>query len=286
MLATSTPIGIVITAIVGGYSGSLAALVGSRTVSGESIYTRSHCDSCGSTIPLYLNIPVVSWLLLRGRCLRCRKRIDISLVLIEVVAVLGWVGIAVVWGGGVRAGVAEVAFTWLLMAWSAAHTVHIHRNTTLTPELSTGIAWWYAIGLLTISCVELWYAHSWNEMVPWSGLAGGILVVCRRILGKVPLSFTWLAPGAVAAGILGATSGIEGGLLVLIFVALGLLIEIPMDVVFTTWIVVGLITQVWPIGYGQDKEIGVMTVAASIGVLLTITYITYAFKVKQEVSPE
>lgn len=37
---------------------------------------RSYCPSCGSLIPWYLNIPVVSYLLLRGRCKSCKAPIS------------------------------------------------------------------------------------------------------------------------------------------------------------------------------------------------------------------
>src|SRR5438309_10069575 len=36
----------------------------------------SHCPSCGSPIKPYDNIPVVSWLLLAGRCRKCKVRIS------------------------------------------------------------------------------------------------------------------------------------------------------------------------------------------------------------------
>lgn len=37
---------------------------------------RSYCPSCGKLIPWYLNIPVLSWLFLRGRCRSCREPIS------------------------------------------------------------------------------------------------------------------------------------------------------------------------------------------------------------------
>jgi leader peptidase (prepilin peptidase) / N-methyltransferase len=56
--------------------GSFAGLVAYRVPRGESFVTgRSHCDACGAQIAAYDNVPVLSWLILRGRCRSCHERI-------------------------------------------------------------------------------------------------------------------------------------------------------------------------------------------------------------------
>ena len=42
------------------------------------------CDSCGAQIAAYHNVPVVSWLLLCGRCRTCQARIPVRYPLIEL----------------------------------------------------------------------------------------------------------------------------------------------------------------------------------------------------------
>src|SRR5271156_1532515 len=37
----------------------------------------SHCSACGAPIPWYNNIPIISWLVLRGRAACCGTRIDL-----------------------------------------------------------------------------------------------------------------------------------------------------------------------------------------------------------------
>ena len=44
----------------------------------------SHCPGCGKEIAPYDNIPVLSWLVLRGRCRHCRTRISIRYPLVEL----------------------------------------------------------------------------------------------------------------------------------------------------------------------------------------------------------
>jgi leader peptidase (prepilin peptidase)/N-methyltransferase len=48
----------------------------------------SHCPACGHAIPLRLNIPLVSWLWLRGRCAFCGTTISVRYLLVELVTAL------------------------------------------------------------------------------------------------------------------------------------------------------------------------------------------------------
>ena len=50
----------------------------------------SHCPKCGLGLRWFDNIPVVSWLVLRGRCRGCRARISIQYPLIELATALIW----------------------------------------------------------------------------------------------------------------------------------------------------------------------------------------------------
>jgi leader peptidase (prepilin peptidase) / N-methyltransferase len=45
---------------------------------------RSFCPNCGAKIPFYDNIPLISYIILRGRCRKCNARIPITSFLIEL----------------------------------------------------------------------------------------------------------------------------------------------------------------------------------------------------------
>jgi leader peptidase (prepilin peptidase) / N-methyltransferase len=55
---------------------------------------RSRCPRCGNQLSWIENIPVVSWLLLRGRCRCCEERISIMYPLVELTVGLGWMAAA------------------------------------------------------------------------------------------------------------------------------------------------------------------------------------------------
>ncbi len=59
--------------VFGALLGSFANVVIVRLPEGESVVTpRSACRQCKALIPWYHNIPILSWLILRGRCYKCR----------------------------------------------------------------------------------------------------------------------------------------------------------------------------------------------------------------------
>lgn len=88
------------------YAGVLGAAIGSfinvlvaRLPEGESpVRPRSRCPTCGGTIAWYDNFPILSWLLLRGRCRQCRSSISIEYPLVEAATAAMWIGLAWLYG--------------------------------------------------------------------------------------------------------------------------------------------------------------------------------------------
>lgn len=85
-------------AFLGGMiTGSFVGVVAHRVPQHRSIAgPRSECPACGSQIAAYDNIPVLSWLLLGGRCRSCRARIPARYPLIELAVGAAFAATAIV----------------------------------------------------------------------------------------------------------------------------------------------------------------------------------------------
>jgi leader peptidase (prepilin peptidase) / N-methyltransferase len=77
---------IVVATVLGGLLGSFLNVVIWRLPRGESLVTPgSHCPSCDAPVKPYDNVPVVSWLLLRGRCRNCGAPISPRYPIVELI---------------------------------------------------------------------------------------------------------------------------------------------------------------------------------------------------------
>ena len=50
----------------------------------------SHCPNCKYSIPWYLNIPLITWVVLRGRCAQCKKAISSRYFFVELLTGLSF----------------------------------------------------------------------------------------------------------------------------------------------------------------------------------------------------
>lgn len=92
---------------------------------------RSHCPECKSSIPAYHNIPVLSWLLLRGRCAHCGACISIRYPVIELLSGLACTAVAWRFGFSLETG-AAIMLTWALICLAA-----IDLRTHFLPDVIT-----------------------------------------------------------------------------------------------------------------------------------------------------
>ncbi|MEC7988015.1 MAG: prepilin peptidase, partial [Myxococcota bacterium] len=59
------------------------------------VFPSSHCTSCGTNIRFYDNIPVLSWILLRGKCRACKSSISSLYPTIELL--MGILSVLIFW---------------------------------------------------------------------------------------------------------------------------------------------------------------------------------------------
>ena len=79
------PLVTAVAGLLGLILGSFLNVVAHRLPRGESfVAPRSRCPGCATPIKPYDNVPVLSWLLLRGRCRTCRTRISWRYPLVEL----------------------------------------------------------------------------------------------------------------------------------------------------------------------------------------------------------
>jgi leader peptidase (prepilin peptidase)/N-methyltransferase len=98
---------------------------------------RSACPSCAAPIAAWHNLPVLSWLLLRGRCAHCQARISLRYPLIELLC--GLLSAAVVWKFGLHwATGGALLVTWSLIALTGIDLDHQLLPDSLTLPLLWG----------------------------------------------------------------------------------------------------------------------------------------------------
>lgn len=119
---------------------------GETVASGEAgpplnlIYPASSCPHCGHRIRVWENIPILSWLCLRGRCSNCKAPISIQYPLVEAAAALLAALVAWRFGFGWPAA-AAMLLSWGLLALSVIDL----RNQLLPDSITLPFLW---LGLL------------------------------------------------------------------------------------------------------------------------------------------
>ena len=132
-LAFAAPFGLII--------GSFLNVVAYRLPRGESLVRPgSHCTSCGEEVRPYDNVPVLSWLLLRGRCRHCGERISPRYALVELLTGLLFAAVVLVRGLDAKLAL-ELPFVAMLVAVAAIDVDHrIVPNKVLAPMAVYGVA--------------------------------------------------------------------------------------------------------------------------------------------------
>ncbi|WP_295687839.1 A24 family peptidase [uncultured Nevskia sp.] len=137
----------------------------------------SRCPGCGSAIRAWQNIPIVSWLLLRGRCASCKTAISMQYPLVELASAL--MSAVCVW----RFGWSPQLAAALVLTWTLIALTVIDLRETILPDNMTLPLMWLGLGLSTVPVFVGMSASIWGAIVGYLSL-WSIYHLFRIITGK------------------------------------------------------------------------------------------------------
>ncbi len=125
-------------ALLGLVAGSFLATLVVRWPRGESLWGRSHCDGCSRTLRWSELVPLLSFVVARGRCHHCGAAIDWRHPAIELGSAL--IGIAAFAAEPAPGALAGATLGWLLLALLVLDAEHLWLPDALTmPLLGAGL---------------------------------------------------------------------------------------------------------------------------------------------------
>lgn len=132
--------------LVGSFQNVLIARLPLDDPADRSIGGRSRCPGCRAPIAAYDNIPLVSWLVLRGRCRSCREPISPRYPLVELLNATLWASVAAA-SGDWRTVAPGLVFIGLLVPLAFIDLDHrILPNSLTYPGTVLGLVMGIALG--------------------------------------------------------------------------------------------------------------------------------------------
>jgi len=139
-----------VVSLLGLLVGSFANVCVYRIPRRESIvFPGSHCPVCNHAIAFYDNIPLLSWLILGGRCRHCHNAISWRYPLLELIMAASWGALAWHFGPTVELAVALLLFSLLWVLSFIDLETGLLPNAITYPGIVLGVAisWWLGSGL-------------------------------------------------------------------------------------------------------------------------------------------
>jgi leader peptidase (prepilin peptidase)/N-methyltransferase len=160
--------------VVGACVGSFLNVVIYRLPRGQSIVRpRSACAACTTPIAPYDNVPLFSWLLLRGRCRHCQSRISVRYLLVELATALLALACLAHFGPNWRA-LAMFALLAALLAVACIDWEHM----IIPDSISLGAL---VLGL----CLSPWIGPGLIPALLGASVGGGLLLIVALLWEKL-----------------------------------------------------------------------------------------------------
>jgi len=125
--------------ILGGIWGSFANVCIHRIPLNQSVAVkRSYCPNCGKTIKWFDNIPLISFILLRGKCRDCNKKISSQYFLVELLSVLSFLLIYYLFGISITSLLFAILSIFFIIIFFIDLKHFIIPNTLTFPLMAIG----------------------------------------------------------------------------------------------------------------------------------------------------
>jgi leader peptidase (prepilin peptidase)/N-methyltransferase len=198
-------------AIVGLVIGSFLNVVIYRVPRGESLISPgSHCPACDTPIKGRHNVPVLSWLVLRGRCAYCKAHISVRYPLVEASSAILFAGItarigispqlpAYLYLAAIAVVLTMIDFDVRLLPDSIVLPSYVVTTLLLTPAVASVGRWWNGeralIGMVSLLAVFFALALSYPNAINFGDV---------KLAGLLGLYLGWLSWSALAIGVAGS----------------------------------------------------------------------------------
>jgi leader peptidase (prepilin peptidase) / N-methyltransferase len=209
---------IALASLLGLFVGSFLNVVIYRVPRGESVVRpRSRCPGCGTQLAEYDNIPVVSWLVLRGRCRTCREPISPRYPVVEASTAVvfgltawhfGWVWVlpAFLYLGSVGIALAAIDIDTKRLPDSLVLPSYGVAAVLLGGAAAVGHDW-HALARVALAGLALWAFYLLLVVVYPKGMGWGDV----KLAGVLGMYLGWLGWGSLVVG--GFLGFLLGGLL-------------------------------------------------------------------------
>lgn len=162
---------LVLIVFIGLIFGSFINVVIYRVPLGKSVVSPpSHCTTCGKTIKWYMNIPIISYIVLRGRCAYCKASVSWQYPVVELITGSLFLG-AYLRYGVTLFGVTALLFVLTLFVISIIDLKHFI------------IPWEILVPAFAWNVFYIVNTHSWSNKT-LSFIFAGLLIFVILIVGK------------------------------------------------------------------------------------------------------
>jgi len=137
------------------------------------VFPASHCVHCKKSIAWYDNVPIISWLVLQGKCRHCEGPISVRYWVVELAAAL------IFWGFYRYFGLSPLLLPYLVMAGCFMVAVFVDFAHRIIPDQVT--VGGMAVGIVLSALIPALHPEGPTDAALGTAMAGTIVLVCMGL---------------------------------------------------------------------------------------------------------